>query len=208
MNENGLSWKSARARTAALAACTVAGLGLLGAMPAQGAPTRTFTLTPRQANHFQVWSNYLAQGPEVWSSTRPPAFTPAVRTTIWQVLQNDTAEQQLANPMIDYLLWRRSLAPARFSANHPNFAPQLNRLNQLLTTPTPALNIPPPTYVPVPQTVLPTPTPLIPPSKQSVSPQTVAPPPPIPEPGSLLLAAGMIGWGLWWRRRMARAASA
>jgi hypothetical protein len=206
MNENGLSRRTARARIAQLVLCSLLGFAWFGASPAQAAAAKRFVLTPQEARLFEVWSNYLAKGPQTWSTTHAPAFTPAIKTTIWQVLKTDTQAQQLQNPMIDYLLWRRSLNPVRFTANHPNLSPALA---QLLNTPQLPPNVPPPTYAPVPQTSslpqgITPPDPLIPPATQSVAPQNVAPPA-VPEPGSLILAAGLIGWGLWWRRRLQQA---
>ncbi len=214
MNENGFSGSSVRVQASRLAILGLVGLAFLGGKSVHGASVKRFALSPQQQRYFQVWSEYLAQGPQTWSSVRPPSFTPAVRSTIWQVIRNDTAQQQLENPMIDYLLWRRSLSPARFTANHPNLSPALAQLlipQQLTPTPTvpelipvPQTTVPPPEATPtplVPPSPLAPPSPLVPPSPQTTSPQTVNPPA-VPEPGSLLLAVGMVGWGLWWRRRL------
>lgn len=202
MNENGLSCRSPIARIARLTVIILLGSTLAAPGSARGATAKRYALTPQQARTFEVWSNYLAEGPEVWSSTRAPAFTPKVRATIWQILRTDSAEQQLTNPMINYLLWRQSLNPTRFTVNHPALSPALT---QLLNTPLPTINPTPDPSTSAPQGVTP-PAPLTPPSGQSVSPQGVNPPA-VPEPGSLLLATGMIGWGLWWRRRMQRGVS-
>jgi hypothetical protein len=197
----------------ALALLTMAfGVGAFAPPPARGAATKTYVVTPGQARAFYVWTNYLAKGPQVWSQTHAPAFTPAIKSTIWQVLKTDTQAQSLANPMIDYLLWRQSLNPTRFARNHPNLSPALT---QLLNTPTLPPNVPPPTFTPVPQTAV-SPQTVVPP-QTLVSPHTLTPPAPltpplsqtvippaVPEPNSLILAAGMVGWGLWWRRRMSR----
>jgi hypothetical protein len=199
MNVNGFTRRPGQTWTVRLFLLALLGAGLLGPRPVHGAAAKKFVLTPGEARVFQVWTNYLSAGPQVWSSTHAPDFTPAIRSTIWRVLKTDTQGQSLANPMIDYLLWRRSLNPVRFTANHPNLSPALA---QLLNGPSLPTSIPPPTNTSVPQSTT-APQTVTPPSLISPSPQTVSPPA-IPEPNSLLLAVGMMGWGLWWRRRMGK----
>jgi hypothetical protein len=150
-----------------------------------------------RASAFLAWDRYLTAGPQIWTRSKAPSFTPAVRGAIWDAVRNDSQAQSLANPMIDYLLWRRSLNPMRFSIFHPQLSPALA---QLLSPPPVPVTIPPPVFTPVPppsdtapQTVTP---PLVPPVSQDVT------PPAVPEPSSIILAAGMLGWGLWWRRRI------
>ena len=104
--------------------------------------------------------------------------------------------QSISNPMIEYLEWRRNLDPTRFTFYHPNLSPALA---QLLSSPSLPISVPPPTYTPVPQTA---PQDLSDPAAPSAA-QTVSPPS-VPEPSSLLLAAAMTGWGIWWRHQMAR----
>ena len=117
----------------------VLAVGWIGPRPVEAA-AKKFVLTPAEARTFVAWSHYLSAGPQTWSSTHAPAFTPAIRSTIWQVVKTDTQSQQLANPMIDYLLWRQSLDPKRFAAYHPNLSP---RLAQLLNAPTLPSGVPP-----------------------------------------------------------------
>ena len=64
------------------------------------------------------------------------------------MLKTDTQAQSIANPMIEYLEWRRSLDPTRFTYYHPNLSPALA---QLLSSPSLPASIPPPTYTPVPE---------------------------------------------------------
>ena len=105
--------------------------------------------------------------------------------------------------MIDYLLWRQSLNPVRFTANHPKLSPALSQL--LTSSPQLPANVPPPTFTPIPQ-VQPVTSlapgrlllALIPPSPQGISPAA------IPEPSSILLALGMTGVGPLVARRLAR----
>ena len=181
---------------------------LFGMQPLQAATTKRFVLTPAEAKTFEAWTKFLAEGTPTWSTTHAPAFTPAIESTIWQVLKTDTEAQSIANPMIDYLEWRRSLDPTRFTDNHPNLSPALA---QLLSSPSLPANPPPPTDTPVSETPMLTPT-LPPKPKPKPKPkptptptlaQTVSPPT-VPEPSSLLLAAAMTGWGIWWRHQLAK----
>jgi hypothetical protein len=200
MNVNGFTREPGRSGMVWLFLLVLLGNGMFGLQPLHAATTKKFVLTPSEAHVFQVWTNYLAQSPQTWSTTHAPAFTPAIKSTIWQVIKTDTQAQALANPMIDYLLWRRSLNPTRFSSNHPNLSPALA---QLLTSPTIPPTVPPPTYTPVPQTAT---APQVVSAPLTSAAQTVAPPA-VPEPSSLLLAAAMTGWGIWWRRRIAQRTS-
>ena len=122
---------------------------LFGMQPLQAATTKRFVLTTAEAKTFEAWTKFLAEGTPTWSTTHAPAFTPAIESTIWQVLKTDTEAQSIANPMIDYLEWRRSLDPTRFTDNHPNLSPALA---QLLSSPSLPANPPPPTDTPVSET--------------------------------------------------------
>jgi len=185
MNVNGFTHKPARTRTVRLFGVVLAGTLLFGVQSLQAATAKKFVLTPSEAKTFEAWTNFLSAGTETWSTTHAPAFTPAIKTTIWDVLKTDTTAEAVANPMIEYLEWRRSLDPTRFTYYHPNLSPDLA---QLLSSPSLPSGVPPPTYTPVPET-------------PTAAAQTVTPPA-VPEPGSLLLAAAMTGWGIWWRHRM------
>ncbi len=198
MNVNGFTHKPTRTRTVRLLRIVLAGALILGVQPLQAATTKKFALTPSEAKTFEVWTNFLADGTETWSTTHAPPFTPAIRATIWQVLKTDTAAQSIANPMIDYLEWRRSLDPTRFTANHPNLSPALE---QLLSSPSLPSGVPPPTYTPVPETST---APQVISNPATTSGGQTVDPPAVPEPGSLLLAAAMTGWGIWWRHRIAQ----
>ncbi len=161
-----------------------------GVQPLHAATAKKLALTPSEVQTFEVWTKFLSAGVSTWTTTHAPAFTPAVESTIWQVLKTDTQAQSLANPMIQYLEWRRSLDPTRFTSYHPSLSPALA---QLLTSPTLPTGVPQPTG---PQTVS------NPTTSTTTSPQTVSPPA-VPEPSSLLLATAMTGWAIWWRRQLA-----
>ncbi len=195
MNVNGLTHKPTRTGTVRLFRVVLAGALILAVQPLQAATTKKLVLTPTEAKTFEAWTNFLAEGTQTWSTTHAPAFTPAIESTIWQVLNTDTQAQAIANPMIDYLEWRRSLDPTRFTSYHPNLSPALA---QLLSSPSL------PTVPPLPETST-APQVLSPPATPSGAP--VVAPPAVPEPSSLLLAAAMTGWGIWWRRRIAQRTS-
>jgi hypothetical protein len=126
------------------------------------------------------WSAYLMAGPRVWSTVVHPSVTPDLRAAIWKALGSTDAA---SSPMVDFLLWKQSLDPARFARYHPHVAPILNRIS--------AASLGSQTVAPSAPTSADT-TPVI-------QPQTLTPT--VPEPGPWLLALGMTAWGLWWRRR-------
>ncbi len=202
MNVNGFTDKRIRSRMGRCFLMVLTAGLLLGSRTSEAASTKTkkLDLTPSEVQTFEVWTKFLAKGTETWSTTHAPPFTPAVESTIWQVLKTDSQAQSLSNPMIQYLEWRRSLDPTRFTSYHPNLSPALA---QLLSSPSLPAGVPPPTYTPVPQvspqTVSePSGTPATSSGAQTVS------PPAVPEPNSLLLATTMTGIAIWWRRRLAR----
>jgi hypothetical protein len=96
-----------------------------------------------------------------------------------------------ASPMIDYLLWRRSLNPQRFDFFHPRLGPSLGN------------HADPPVTVSVPQNLVPT-TPTTPPLIPAV-PQTIEPN--VPEPSTFVIGLLMGVWGVCSRRRLRSAMS-
>lgn len=199
MDVNGFTKRKERVRRASWFLLALIGVGGLGSQVVEAATTKRLTVTPANEKVFVAWTHFLADGETTWSHKAAPVFTPAIRSTIWQVLKTDSQAQSLNNPMIDYLLWRRSLDPQRFLAYHPSLSPALA---QLLNTP--SLPVTPPT--PTVPAVTPT----------TVAPQTVsgppapsasssALPPAVPEPSSLLLAVTMTAVGLFFRHRLVRA---
>jgi hypothetical protein len=199
MDVNGFTRWTRQVRLPAYLLLATISVGLFGPGVAEAAPTKRLALTPANARVFVTWTNFLDKGETTWSRRQAPSFTPAIRSTIWQVLKTDSQAQSLNNPMIDYLLWRRSLDPQRFLLNHPSLSPALAQLVD-----TPALPITPPTPTATPGT------------QTAVGPQTVsgppapiasssALPPAVPEPSSLLLAVTMTALGLFFRHRLARA---
>ncbi len=85
---------------------------------------------------------------------------------------------------VDYLGWRRSLAPARFDYFHPDYA-QMFQIDQQVR-----------------QQTFP---PITPPCEPPVRPRTQNPEPPqVPEPSSALIALALFGAGWCARRHRAR----
>jgi hypothetical protein len=119
-----------------------------------------------------AWAQFLAGGPTLWADATPPSLP----TGLILPYQNGALVE---TPFVDYLVWRRSLDPARFDQNHPKIAPALGQL------------IPPTTAVPGSTTIG---TPPINPQPQNG----------VPEPASLPLALSLIAAGLWWRRHIGR----
>jgi hypothetical protein len=157
---------------------------------AQAAPLRTFAPLRASQELFQAgavttptlpaaWNLFLSTGPEVWATSQSPAFTISVRRSIFQILNGDPATIA-ANPMVDYLIWRRDLNPFRFDRYHPYLGQRLA-----------PLTLDPPTSVPVAPEVEPPITPLAP---------LEVTPPSVPEPSSLILIGLVSAWGILRRR--------
>ena len=130
----------------------------------------------------QTWSAFVLAKPAYWRTHQAPAFTPAVRARIWRMLRSS---DPTAHPIINYLLWRRSLRPGRFDYFPPRLGPTLARL------------LDQPVTVTAPQNLIPSPTTPVP--SPSV-PQTVDPN--VPEPSTVFVALIMGIWGLWSRKRL------
>ena len=201
MNVNGFTHKPTRTKMVRLFQAVIAGSLITGVQPSQAAAAKKFILTGSEVKTFEAWTDFLAKGTQTWTRTHAPPFSPTIRSTIWQVLRTDTQAQSIANPMIDYLEWRRSLDPTRFTNFHPRLSPELAQLLNTPSLPLPT-GVPPPTFTPVPETA---PQALSNPATPSAA-QALTPPP-VPEPSSLLLAASMTGWGIWWRHRLAKPSS-
>jgi hypothetical protein len=165
----------------ALTICGVLNSRLASASPIKAHRDHEAAILAVRTEHGS-WSAYLLAGPKLWSTQIHPRVTADVRTSIWHALGSDAPE---STPWVRFLLWKQSLDPARFARNHPHVAPVLNRISATKNLITPVTQsdttTPPSTTTPLTQ------------------PQTLTPA--MPEPRPWLLALGMTGWGLWWRRR-------
>jgi hypothetical protein len=134
------------------------------------------------------WSKYLLGGPSVWDKVPHPPVTEAVKHEIRKALKTDPGGTAL---IVQFLLNKQSLDPARFDHYHPNLVRPLARIAATIpsttTTTTTGAQVltPPPTTLPTEAQ-----------TTGGPSLQTV------PEPEALLLAIGMAGWAVWWRRRL------
>jgi hypothetical protein len=170
---------------------TAIGLGLLSPGLIEGSPIRR--AHDASAAHedsmahpgvFRTWPEYLTGGPSVWSTHVHPPLTLDVRLAIWHAIKTDPGD---TSPWIQFLLYKQSLDEARFDHFHPRISKALAKL--------PAPHTVGPVVNPLPSTT-PSSGPSTPPNEsQQIQPQAV------PEPGAWLVAMGMAGWGLWWRRR-------
>jgi hypothetical protein len=134
------------------------------------------------------WSEYLLGGPTVWDTVTHPLLTEAVKLEMRRALKTDPGGTAL---IVQFLLNKQSLDPARFDHYHPRLVPLLAKFK----TPTTAITTPTTTGAQVltqPSTTLPTE------AQTTGGPSTQT----VPEPEALLLAIGMIGWAVWWRRRL------
>jgi hypothetical protein len=128
----------------------------------------------------QRLSQYYAQA---LATQRLHVFVPAV-------LRNIQSEKGLLHEssFVAYLQWRRSLAPARFDFYHPGIGRAIITDHQVRQT---VVEAPP--VVPIP--INPAPGVISPPD------DTVIPPVATPEPSSWVIAAVLLGTGIWARRR-------
>lgn len=124
------------------------------------------------------FTEFLRAGPDLWgvASTTIPRGLP---------LRLDGQGSALSSLFRDYILYRRGIDPARFDAHHPRIARQIARF---VSSNPPAATTP---IDPTRQVVVPT-TPVTPPSQQTV-----------PEPSSLVIAAGLLVGTAAFRRRRA-----
>ena len=150
----------------------------------------------------RVWENYVAHDPSYWLSVRAPKITLAVRA--W-MLSTVTEADPTADPMTEYLLWRRSLAPARFDYYHPHLGSELQNL-----IPTTASSTTPPgtgTSPANPSTPATAPTPTQSQAQLPIPSSTTTSgsvPSAVPEPSAATMALMMVAsvtFSLWHRSR-------
>jgi len=146
---------------------------------------RPADITASVVGGMRSWVNFLNGGQQVWSQFQSPPVTLAVREIMQQALRSANAT---SNPWVQYLTWRRDLDPVRFDHWHPFMGHELQ-------------NLPPP------------PPPSNPQQPQGLNPGDPPPdnpppdnpghdlPPAFPEPSSWMISLGILGAGLWGRRR-------
>ncbi len=145
-------------------------------------------LRPSDIPVFKEWSTFLHRGPALWAEADHPLLTSAIWSEIWHSVRTDPGG---ASPMVNFLLWKQSLDPPRFAHYHPSLAPVLHRVRLARSSPhlvsheVAAATNPggstPPTSTPSTQ--------------PTTSPGNLHPPT-APEPGMLLIAAGLTAWAV------------
>jgi hypothetical protein len=153
----------------------------------------------------RAWENYIAHDPSYWLSVRAPKITLAVRAWMMATL---TEADPTADPMTEYLLWRRSIAPVRFDYYHPHLGPELqNLLPTLTSTSTPGTGSSPSASSTPATTPTPTPTPTQAQPQLSIPSSTGTSgsvPSAVPEPGAGTIALIMVAsaaFAKWNRTR-------
>jgi hypothetical protein len=154
------------------------------------------------------WNQYLAGGPLHWANAGKPVITAQIREMMHEGL---SSADPVANPSVQYLLWRRSLDATRFDTFHPKIGRQLgSMLPPTYPSSTPQAQQLVPESTPTPSSVVTTPSSptSITPTTPATAPDAVTPPAnpspapsAIPEPGTLIMGLVMVGTGLWWRSR-------
>lgn len=124
-----------------------------------------------------MWTSYLSGGSALWSQAKAPQISAAVHRAMVTALQSADPR---STPWVQYLLWRQGRNLARFNFYHPVLGPVLEQL-------------PPPTTPPT-----------NPPAGGEIIPPPSGGEPVVPEPSSWLIAAILLGAGLWWRSRTSR----
>ena len=96
---------------------------------------------------------------------------------MWKIVRTDPPPE--LSPLVENMIFKQSLDPARFDHYHPRLARALAKIEAQLISPA---------------TTTPT-TSVAPTEPQQISPE------PVPEPATLLLTIGMASYALWRRRR-------
>jgi hypothetical protein len=133
------------------------------------------------------WTQFLLGGPNVWATHDHPLYSFKVREEIWNIIKTDPGGE---DPVIAFLLWKRSLDPVRFDRFHPRIGPAIEKLKT-------------PTIVQATTSSSPSSpsTPAAPPPPTEG--QQLGPPTATPEPSTWLMTIGMAAWAIWQSRRRA-----
>lgn len=142
-------------------------------------PTTSAQATPIRSS-LARWETFVEGGPRIWKARHAPPLVLSVREALQQAVMGPAATE---NPFVQYLMWRRSLNPARFDHWHPFLGPRIHELVPVVhhaSRPSVSPHERPPLH-PEPQVI-----------------------PPVPEPDTILIAMALIGSGVWWRKRFRR----
>ena len=162
----------------------VLGLGLSGSESSGsgGDPPHTTTRRRSIPATYQTWSEYLMGGPSVWSSVAHPGLERR-RSRRRCGRASGPTRRPNTSPVVNFFLYKQSLDPARFDHYHPTArqGPGQDR-GRSSSDPDDDDNARRPI------------------SRRQITPAS-SPPSTVPEPATFLLAIGMTGYALWWRRR-------
>jgi hypothetical protein len=119
---------------------------------------------------YRTWPEYVLGGPSVWSSIVHPPLTRGIEGLIWRRIWANPTE---SNPYVQFFLFKQSIDPPRFNHYHPRLALTLGRIVAASDLAPSTATLP---VTSIPAVVEP----------QQIDSRTV------PEPGSALVAVGMI----------------
>jgi hypothetical protein len=166
------------------------GLGAVNSGRANASPIHhAEKVAMEHAGTNRTWSEYLLGGPSVWSTIAHPQLNATIESAMWKSIKHDPPPNPSA--VVQFFLYKQSLDPARFDHYHPRVAVALAKIKTELVS----------------AAATPTPTSTTTTSSPTDQAQTLGPPASspdvnsVPEPGTLLLSLGMVGYALWWRRR-------
>ena len=152
---------------------TFALVGAMAGASIEASPIRNRSLRESGVRAASVssgltWPEFLKGGQALWAKTQSPRFPSDIHLA-------SVNGKLVETPFVQYLLWRRSLDPARFDAHHPRISGPLAQVIRPPTTPT-------------------TPPSSIPPQEQVVT----------PEPSAIFIALIMSGGGIVFAERARR----
>jgi hypothetical protein len=104
-----------------------------------------------------AWERFLAGGPAHWAKSPSPTMGAGIHHLMHEALKS---ADPVAHANVEYLMWRRSLDPARFDSFHPRIGPTLQALLPTSGSSSPTVQ---------PEQLLPTPTTSTSPSPSAVS---------------------------------------
>jgi hypothetical protein len=162
---------------------TLLSLAVVGSISvsAQASPIRASSRVVTDIDSLgPVWAQFLSFGPTFWAHHHAPPIPSGLILPTQNGLLVET-------PFVEYLSWRRSLAPARFDYYHPIIGPELG----LLKPPTPTST----------STSTSTPTPSGTTRGGGGKPVNPVLQSTVPEPGSILIAVVMVGSAFGWGLR-------
>jgi hypothetical protein len=166
----------------------VLGAGLWGSTRAEAAAIHhAHKASAVDPASYRTWSEYLMGGPSVWRAVAHPPLTPAIEASMWKAIRSDPPPD--TNAVVQFFMFRQSLAPARFDHFHPRIAVALSKIEAQLINPT--------TTAATPATSTTTSTTANSPTEQAQQLTPAA----VPEPATLFLTIGMAAYAIWWRRR-------